>query len=199
MVAVSTPEMSVSFYTMDQSMLFSYISSLWVEGKIFCVNQRHYQQKNWSTVSYRQLPLGSNFYSMGCTCFLICCPCQPLWTPCLSLLMDMECIDSSQWLYHVLLLVLCIIICIHYVRTILHWVRVKCCWHVFHCKTSCVTLSVCSSGTLIQGAVLDRRTAVGLILGTGSNACYMERADRVQHWEGQRHGEKQVSFVAVPL
>ncbi|XP_047112829.1 hexokinase-1-like [Schistocerca piceifrons] len=49
-----------------------------------------------------------------------------------------------------------------------------------------------TTGTLVQGAVLDNRTAIGLILGTGSNACYLERADRVQHWEGQRHGEKQV-------
>ncbi|CAG2060665.1 unnamed protein product, partial [Timema podura] len=47
-------------------------------------------------------------------------------------------------------------------------------------------------GTLVQGAVLDPRTTIGLILGTGSNACYLERADRVQHWEQQRHGEKQV-------
>nr|CAD7430790.1 unnamed protein product [Timema monikensis] len=46
--------------------------------------------------------------------------------------------------------------------------------------------------TLVQGAVLDPRTTIGLILGTGSNACYLERADRVQHWEQQRHGEKQV-------
>ncbi|XP_069680567.1 hexokinase-1-like isoform X2 [Periplaneta americana] len=49
-----------------------------------------------------------------------------------------------------------------------------------------------TTGTLVQGAVLDKKTAIALILGTGSNACYMERADRVQHWEGQRHGEKQV-------
>lgn len=49
-----------------------------------------------------------------------------------------------------------------------------------------------TTGTLVQGAVLDKKTAIGLILGTGSNACYMERAERVQHWEGQRHGEKQV-------
>ncbi|PSN39304.1 Hexokinase type 2 [Blattella germanica] len=49
-----------------------------------------------------------------------------------------------------------------------------------------------TTGTLVQGAVLDKRTAIGLILGTGSNACYMERAERVQHWEGQRHGEKEV-------
>nr|CAD7442098.1 unnamed protein product [Timema bartmani] len=49
-----------------------------------------------------------------------------------------------------------------------------------------------TTGTLVQGAVLDPRTTIGLILGTGSNACYLERADRVQHWEQQRHGEKQV-------
>lgn len=27
------------------------------------------------------------------------------------------------------------------------------------------------------------RVQIGVILGTGSNGCYMERADRVQHWE----------------
>lgn len=31
-----------------------------------------------------------------------------------------------------------------------------------------------------------------MILGTGSNAAFLERADRVQHWEGERHGEKNV-------
>ncbi|XP_063237114.1 hexokinase type 2-like isoform X2 [Bacillus rossius redtenbacheri] len=49
-----------------------------------------------------------------------------------------------------------------------------------------------TTGTLVQGAVLDPRTAIGLILGTGSNACYMEQAERVQHWETQRHDEKEV-------
>ena len=82
-----------------------------------------------------------------------------------------------------------------------------CDWHVclalkkchvlFYCITGYASLSVCWSGTLIQGAVLDKRTAIGLILGTGSNACYMERANRVQHWEGQRHGEKQVTLIIM--
>lgn len=31
-----------------------------------------------------------------------------------------------------------------------------------------------------------------MILGTGSNAAFLERADRVHHWEGERHGEKNV-------
>lgn len=49
------------------------------------------------------------------------------------------------------------------------------------------------TGTLLQGASLDHKTAIGLILGTGSNACYLERADNVKHWETERHGEKNVS------
>nr|WPA94603.1 hexokinase 1 [Cacopsylla chinensis] len=49
-----------------------------------------------------------------------------------------------------------------------------------------------STGTLLQGASLDHRTAIGLILGTGSNACYLEKADKVKHWETERHGEKNV-------
>jgi hexokinase len=39
-----------------------------------------------------------------------------------------------------------------------------------------------TTGTLIQGAYLDRTTAIGLILGTGSNACYIESLHRVPHW-----------------
>lgn len=50
-----------------------------------------------------------------------------------------------------------------------------------------------TTGTLVQGSTLDSDTAIGLILGTGSNACYLENADRVEHWEPERHGEKQVS------
>ncbi|KAL1139362.1 hypothetical protein AAG570_006346 [Ranatra chinensis] len=49
-----------------------------------------------------------------------------------------------------------------------------------------------STGTLMQGAAMDKRTRIGLILGTGSNACYVERADKVYHWESERHGEKEV-------
>ncbi|KAG8228011.1 hypothetical protein J437_LFUL003646 [Ladona fulva] len=49
-----------------------------------------------------------------------------------------------------------------------------------------------TTGTLVQGANLDPRTAIGCILGTGSNACYIEKASKVKHWEGDRHGEKEV-------
>lgn len=49
-----------------------------------------------------------------------------------------------------------------------------------------------TTGTLVQGASLDHRAKIGIILGTGSNAAYLERADRVKHWEGDRHGEKNV-------
>ncbi|KAL2715744.1 hexokinase-1-like [Vespula squamosa] len=52
-----------------------------------------------------------------------------------------------------------------------------------------------TTGTLVQGATLDPDTAIGLILGTGSNACYLERADRVEHWEPERHGEREASVV----
>ena len=34
-------------------------------------------------------------------------------------------------------------------------------------------------GTLMSTAYYDRKTAVGLILGTGTNACYIESTDRI--------------------
>lgn len=49
-----------------------------------------------------------------------------------------------------------------------------------------------NSGTLVQGAFMDSRTSIGLIIATGSNACYLERADRIEKWEGERHGEREV-------
>ncbi|GAB1861739.1 Phosphotransferase [Camponotus japonicus] len=49
-----------------------------------------------------------------------------------------------------------------------------------------------TTGTLVQASTLDHNVAIALILGTGSNACYMERADRVEHWETERHGEREV-------
>jgi len=44
----------------------------------------------------------------------------------------------------------------------------------------------------VEGARMDKRTRISMILGTGSNAAFLERADRVRHWEGERHGEKNV-------
>ncbi|CAG0902063.1 unnamed protein product [Cyprideis torosa] len=45
--------------------------------------------------------------------------------------------------------------------------------------------------TLISGAQTDQKCAIGLILGTGSNACYIERTDRIPKWEGD-HEEQEV-------
>lgn len=50
-----------------------------------------------------------------------------------------------------------------------------------------------TTGTLIQGATHDPRVKVGIILGTGSNAAYMERVEYVKHWETRPlDGEKTV-------
>ncbi|XP_049881505.1 hexokinase HKDC1-like [Pectinophora gossypiella] len=40
-----------------------------------------------------------------------------------------------------------------------------------------------TTGTLVAGAQQDPACGIGVILGTGSNGCYMERASRVTHWE----------------
>ena len=37
-----------------------------------------------------------------------------------------------------------------------------------------------------------RRTKIGLILGTGSNACYVEKLENVKTWTGDRNDPKQV-------
>lgn len=42
-----------------------------------------------------------------------------------------------------------------------------------------------TTGTLIQGAHLDRACGIGLILGTGSNACYLEKTNKVMRWEAE--------------
>ncbi|XP_076054238.1 hexokinase type 2-like [Oratosquilla oratoria] len=48
-----------------------------------------------------------------------------------------------------------------------------------------------TTGTLVQGAFLDRRCAIGMILGTGSNGCYIEHVERIEKWKGE-HKEKEV-------
>lgn len=42
-------------------------------------------------------------------------------------------------------------------------------------------------GTMLTGAfeTQDEATLIGLILGTGSNACYMESADKIAKWKGE--------------
>ncbi|CAK1595636.1 unnamed protein product [Parnassius mnemosyne] len=40
-----------------------------------------------------------------------------------------------------------------------------------------------TTGTLVAGARLDPDVGIAVIMGTGSNGCYVERAERVSHWE----------------
>lgn len=43
-------------------------------------------------------------------------------------------------------------------------------------------------GTLMTTAYSDPRCRIGVIIGTGSNAAYVERADRIPKWTGPREG-----------
>ncbi|ELT98250.1 hypothetical protein CAPTEDRAFT_18168 [Capitella teleta] len=52
----------------------------------------------------------------------------------------------------------------------------------------CVALLNDTVGCLMSCAFLDHSTEVGVILGTGTNACYMERLNRVGTWDGD-HGQ----------
>ncbi|XP_033757777.1 hexokinase-2-like [Pecten maximus] len=47
-------------------------------------------------------------------------------------------------------------------------------------------------GTLMSTAHSDRQCEIGLILGTGCNACYMEQLDSVELWEGDNCHPQQV-------
>ncbi|KAH9644977.1 hypothetical protein HF086_003307 [Spodoptera exigua] len=53
-----------------------------------------------------------------------------------------------------------------------------------------------TTGTLIAGAHMHKNVGIGVILGTGSNGCYMERASRVQHWEA---AHERVQDVCVDI
>ncbi|KAK6645117.1 hypothetical protein RUM43_001393 [Polyplax serrata] len=44
-----------------------------------------------------------------------------------------------------------------------------------------------TTGTLVMGALIDKKTSIGLIIGTGSNACYTEKSERVKYWETNSH------------
>ena len=50
-------------------------------------------------------------------------------------------------------------------------------------------------GALISGAHQHSTCRVGLILGTGTNCCYVERLDNVELWEHDRCEPKQVNKV----
>lgn len=54
-----------------------------------------------------------------------------------------------------------------------------------------------TTGTLIQGATHDPRVKVGVILGTGSNAAYMERVELVKHWETRPLDDEKTVLIDV--
>ncbi len=49
-----------------------------------------------------------------------------------------------------------------------------------------------TTGTLIAGAVQNRNCMIGLIVGTGSNACYVEKLENVEKWPFNYSDPKQV-------
>ncbi|XP_077506296.1 hexokinase-1-like isoform X2 [Amblyomma americanum] len=56
-----------------------------------------------------------------------------------------------------------------------------------------------TTATLVQGAFLDSDCAIGLIMGTGSNACYLERTENIDklHVEGEDREKERTSEVVV--
>ncbi|CAF0973493.1 unnamed protein product, partial [Didymodactylos carnosus] len=59
-------------------------------------------------------------------------------------------------------------------------------------NVDCVALVNDTVGTLMACAYKDPHTLIGLILGTGTNACYMEQLDKVGTWDGDYNMPKQV-------
>ncbi|CAF1218651.1 unnamed protein product [Didymodactylos carnosus] len=59
-------------------------------------------------------------------------------------------------------------------------------------NVQCVALVNDTVGTLMACAYKDPHTAIGLILGTGTNACYMEQLNKVGTWDGDHSEPKQV-------
>ena len=42
----------------------------------------------------------------------------------------------------------------------------------------------------MQGSYLDKRCAIGMILGTGSNACYIEKVANIEKWANKLTDEE---------
>lgn len=59
-------------------------------------------------------------------------------------------------------------------------------------NVQCVALINDTVGTMMTAAYRESDTYIGLILGTGTNACYMEKLDRVGTWNGDYNEPQQV-------
>ena len=56
----------------------------------------------------------------------------------------------------------------------------------------CIAIINDPVGALMAGAHKDPKCRVGLILGTGTNCCYMENLASVELWDGDREEPTQV-------
>ncbi|KAK1286693.1 Hexokinase-2 [Acorus calamus] len=54
-------------------------------------------------------------------------------------------------------------------------------------------------GTLAGGRYTDKDVVVAVILGTGSNAAYVERAHAIPKWHGHQYGMGKLQVIALPL
>jgi len=59
-------------------------------------------------------------------------------------------------------------------------------------RVRCVAVINDTVGALLAGAHLDRDCQIGLILGTGTNACYMEETTKIAKWRGDKDSMRQV-------
>ncbi|GAB1604003.1 hexokinase-2-like isoform X1 [Argonauta hians] len=59
-------------------------------------------------------------------------------------------------------------------------------------KVKCVAVINDTVGALMSCAHSDRNCSIGVILGTGTNACYIERLENVEIWDADREEPKQV-------
>jgi len=59
-------------------------------------------------------------------------------------------------------------------------------------RVRCVAVINDTVGALLAGAHNDRDCQIGLILGTGTNACYMEETTRIAKWQGDKDSMRQV-------
>ena len=59
-------------------------------------------------------------------------------------------------------------------------------------KVNKIALVNDTTGTMVSCAFDDPDVAIGLILGTGTNACYMEKTSNIPKWDGDQGPPKQV-------
>jgi hexokinase len=56
-----------------------------------------------------------------------------------------------------------------------------------------------ATGTLVQGVYLDPECAISMILGTGSNACYLEKVERIEKWTERELQFNDVKEVIIDM